>query len=279
MFVSKIIYPQVTRTLIPQNNMFVFIYQIVTKPLTSKIIPNEICPVCSKNDSIELTLYMRYIAMGIPLFGMGRRTGVVCTSCGNVLKNPDSSIFARKKYSDNVAAAIKDIRASHKRTLWQLVYPWSIWFVIPVLILIMLGISSINKRNTSEKAKEYAELLMHPQIGDIYKSTWYENNLSTGVLVKLMRIDGDTLFIVKTKKNIPMSFAQEEWNKLTADPEAFETKEYKIKKFSLLKETNFGNFFMYNTDTNKKDYPVFLGSVLNSKSEMDLGFETIERKK
>ncbi|OMQ12960.1 hypothetical protein [[Flexibacter] sp. ATCC 35103] len=259
--------------------MIVFIYQIVTKPLTSKIIPNEICPSCSKNDSIELTLYMRYIAMGIPIFGMGRRTGVICTSCGSVLKNPDSSIFARKKYSDTVAAAVKEIRANHKRTLWQLVYPWSIWFVIPVLILILLVISSINKKATNEKAKEYAEILMHPQPGDIYKATWYENNLSTGVLIKLIRIDGDTLFIAKTKKNIQMSFAEKDWNTLTEDPAAFETKEYKIKKFSLLKETNFGNFFMYNADANKKDYPVFLGSVLNSKSEMDLGFETIERKK
>lgn len=259
--------------------MIVFIYQIVTKPLTSKIIPDEICPACSKTGSIELTLYMKYISMGIPLFGMGRRTGVLCTSCGTIIKNPHSSVFARKKYSQNVAAAIKDIRANHKRTLWQLIYPWSIWFVIPVLILVLLGISSINKRNTDEKAKEYAELLMHPKPGDIYKSTWYENNLSTGVLVKLMRINGDTLYIVKTKKNIPISFAEQEWNKLTSDPEAFETKEYKIKKFSLLKEANFGNFFMYNNDENKKEYPVYLGDVLNSKCEMDLGFETIERKK
>lgn len=36
---------------------------------------------------------------------------------------------------------------------------------------------------------------------------------------------------------------------------------------------------MYNNDENKREYPIFLGDVLNSKCEMDLGFETIERKK
>ena len=259
--------------------MIFFIYQIVTKPLTSKLIRNEACPVCNTQDSLELTLYMRYIAMLVPLFGMGRRTSVICTNCGNVLKNPDSSIFAKKKYSNKVADAVKDIRQNHKRTLWQLVYPWSIWFVLPFLILILLGISAINKKNTEEKAKEYAELIMHPQTGDIYKSTWFENGLSQGVLVKLMRINGDTLYVVKTKQKIQMSFSKDEWNKLSADPAAFEAKEYKIKNFSILKETNFGDFFMYNNDENGKQYPIYLGAILNSKCEMDLGFETIERKK
>ncbi|KUJ63927.1 hypothetical protein AR687_01710 [Flavobacteriaceae bacterium CRH] len=256
-----------------------FIYQIVTKPLTSKLIIDEVCPACNKKDSIELTLYMQYISMIIPLFGMGRRTGVICTNCGNVLKNPHSSVFAKKKYSKKIGEAIKDIRKNHKRTLWQLLYPWSIWFVIPILILIILGISSINKKRTNEKAKEYAELLMHPQPGDIYKSTWMESNLSSGVLVKLMRINGDTMYVVKTKKNIPMSFSEEDWDKLTAGPGAFETKEYKIKKFSVLGEANYADFFMYHTDENGKQYPIFLGEVLNSKCEMNLDFETIDRKK
>lgn len=126
--------------------MIFIIYQIVTKPLTSKILSDEICPVCEKKDSQELTLYMRYMAVGIPFFGMGRYTGVVCTNCGNVLKNPYSSIFAKKKYSDKVASAIKDIRANHKRTLWQLLYPWSIWFILPVLILLPICLRLHNQR-------------------------------------------------------------------------------------------------------------------------------------
>ena len=48
--------------------------------------------------------------------------------------------------------------------------------------------------------------------------------------------------------------------------------------FNKLKETNFGNFFMYSEDKNS-NLPIFLGSILNSKSEMDLDFETVERKK
>lgn len=259
--------------------MLIFIYQIITKPLQTKPIIDEVCPVCGNKDTIYLTLYMRYIAMGIPLFGMGRRTGVVCTNCGNIIKSPDSSIFAKKKYSPRVAQAITDIRHNHKRTMWQLVYPWSIWFVMPFLILILWGITSINKKRTSEKANEYKELLMHPKPGDIYKSTWVENSMSAGVLVKLMRINGDTMYIFKTRKNIPFSFSEDQWNKLDADPGSFESKEYKVKKFSALKEENYGDFFMYNFDENGREYPKYLGAVLNSECEMDLGFETIYRKK
>jgi hypothetical protein len=258
--------------------MIIIVYQIVTKPLTSKIISEEICPVCEKKNCLELTLYMRYIAMGIPLFGMGRHTGVVCTNCGNVLKNPHSSIFAKKKYSNTVAAAIKDIRANHKRTLWQLLYPWSIWFVLPVLILILFAYGSIIKERQNDNAKKYAELINNPQTGDIYKTTWYENRLSEGVLVRVMRINGDTLYIVKSKKGIPFSYVEEDWKKLSEKSAAFDSKEYKIMNFNKLKEANFGDLFMYSEDKNN-NFPIFLGSILNSKSEMALDFETIERKK
>lgn len=259
--------------------MMIFVYQIVTKPLTSKLIPDEPCAVCSAKGAIELTLYMRYIAMGIPLFGMGRRTSAVCTNCAHVLKHPDASIFAKKKYSATVASAIKDVRNNHKRTLWQLLYPWSIWFVMPVVILIFLGINSINQKNKIEKAKEYEQLLMHAQPEDIYKTAWLYNSMSSGVLVKLMRISGDTMFIVKTKKSIPFSYSKTEWDKLDAASGSFETKEYRVKKFSALKSTNYGDFFMYNKDESGRDYLIYLGEVLNNKCEMDLDFETIYRKK
>ena len=257
--------------------MMFFVYQIVTKPLTSKILTDEICPSCEKIGELELTLYMRYIAMGIPLFGMGRHTGVVCTNCGNVLKNPYSSVFAKKKYSGTVASAIKDIRANHKRTLWQLLYPWSIWFVIPVFVFFLFVYGSIIKENTKDRAKKYAELINHPQTGDIYKATWSENSLSEGVLVKVTRINGDTLHIVKTKKAIPFSYAEVEWKKLSTESDAFDSKEYKIMNFAKLKEANYGDFFMYSEDKNS-NLPIYLGEILNNKSEMDLGFETIERK-
>ena len=260
--------------------MFIFVYQIITKPLTSRILSEEICPSCNKKGDIELTLYMRYISMGIPFFGMGRHTGVTCTNCGNVLKNPDASIFAKKKYSNMVAVAIKDIRANHKRTLWQLLYPWSIVFVLPFLILIGYGFVSLSKHSANERAKKYAELINHPQPGDIYKAMWSEeNSISQGALVKLMRINGDTMYVVRSKEMIPMSFSEEEWNKLSSDAGAFNSKEYKVKKFSDMNDNNLGDFFMYNNDENGKQYPIYLGGILNSKSEMDLDFETIEREK
>lgn len=93
-----------------------------------------------------------------------------------------------------------------------------------------------------------------------------------------MRINGDTMYVVRSKEMIPMSFAEEEWNKLSTDAGAFNSKEYKVMKFEDLKNGNFGDFFMYSEDKNS-NLPIFLGGILNSKSEMDLDFETIERKK
>lgn len=257
--------------------MIFFVYQIVTKPLTSKIISDETCPACEKKDCLELTLYMRFISMGIPLFGMGRHTGVICNNCDNVLKNPYASVFTKKKYSHTIAAAIKDIRSNHKRTLWQLLYPWSVWFVLPVVILLLYAYGSASKKIVADKAKKYEQLINNPQTGDIYKSAWYENNSSQGVLVKLIRIKSDTMYVVKSKKSIPFSFSEEEWNKLSANG-AFDSKEYKVMKFANLQKSNYGNFLMFNKDENG-NLPVFMGSILNSKCEMDLDFETIERKK
>lgn len=258
----------------------IYVYEIVTKPLTSKIISDEICPVCNKNGCIELTLYMRYISMVIPFFGMGRKTGVVCTNCGEVLKNPDASVFAKKKYSANIEAEINQIRNNHKRTLWQLSYPWSFCIVLPLIVLIALGYSKINNKSIEKKSEEYAALIANPQSGDIYKSTWsQENSQLHGTLVKLIRIDADTMYVIRSKEMIPMSFSKAEWDKLSSNADAFDSKEYKVKKFTDLNGGNFGQFFLYNKDNNGKMTPKYLGAILDNNAAMDLNFETIVRAK
>ena len=97
--------------------------------------------------------------------------------------------------------------------------------------------------------------------------------------MKLIRIDADTMYVIRSKEMIPMSFSKAEWDKLSSNADAFDSKEYKVKKFTDLNGGNFGQFFMYNKDNNGKITPKYLGAILNNNAAMDLNFETIERAK
>jgi hypothetical protein len=110
-------------------------YDIINKPLAEKSLPSETCPYCLEKGRIKLTLYMRYCSMIIPFFGMGRPTGLDCTNCGYEIKSPNAPLFTKKNYSAAVSASIKEIKTNHKRTIWELTYPWSAFFLIFFLMI------------------------------------------------------------------------------------------------------------------------------------------------
>lgn len=247
----------------------VYYYQIVTKPLTSEPLKDETCPVCSTKGSLQLTLYMRYISMLIPIYGMGRRTGVHCTACNHEIKNPDASIFAKKKYSDNIAIAIQNLRSTHKRTTWQLLYPWSFWFVL----LIIIGGALISTRLQKNEVAKNKETLSHPQIGDIYKGSWERDGVqSASVLIKNVRMVGDTMFVVISKDYFNTNpYDKKEWAKLSP---VFDNKEYKLRLSSFVSATD---FFEYPNAENHNRL-TYKGAVLG-KGSMNLSFDVIERGK
>lgn len=48
----------------------VYYYEIVNKPLTTRMLPEEACPVCNKAGSVQVALSMSYISMLIPIMGI-----------------------------------------------------------------------------------------------------------------------------------------------------------------------------------------------------------------
>jgi hypothetical protein len=252
----------------------VYTYQIVTKPLTTRNLPDEVCPVCSRKGGVQLTLYMQYIRAFLPIYGMGRRTGVRCSLCTHEIKNPNASILAKGNYSPAIAAAIKDIRATHKRTTWQLVYPWSFWFVV----LLLGGVAVVYGKVRKGQLANVKEMLMHPQPGDIYRATWHPDDPSTAskcALVKLTRIEGDTLFVVASKTSIPVSYNKKDWDAFSTADDAFDPQEYKLKYSSYKKDLD---FFMYKPDNVGAIQTVYVGAPM-SKGESNVDFDVVERKK
>jgi len=250
----------------------VYYYEIVTKPLVSECVHGETCPICEKKDSIYVTLYMRYISALIPMFGMGRVTGVQCKACTHVLKHPGAAIFAKKNYSAEVDTVIKELRKNHKRTLWQLIYPWSFWLAI----LILAGVGYIYSQVRNYKTKQTQEILSHPQPGDIYKSIWSDEEASTGVgvLVKVVRVDGDTLFVVHTTNSIPFSYHKKDWSTLSTSDASFDNKQYKLNLPSFTRSKS----YMEYGDINGNKRSVYRGSIVG-KGHGNFDFDVIERKK
>jgi hypothetical protein len=216
---------------------------------------------------------MRYIrAFFLPIFGMGRTTDVHCTECGHVVKEANASVFAKKNYPQSIAAAIKDIRATHTRTLWQLIYPWSFWFLILALFLtafIGAGIEKSHRNNVRE-------MLKHPQVGDVYKCLWNVNdyNQQIGLRVKTLRINGDTMVVVLSKDIISEGlnyYDPKEWDKISNS--AFDSKEYKMSLSIFRSGTNLSEY-----GNAENDYKSTLHGYVVGNGVSNLTFDVLERK-
>lgn len=272
--------------------MIVF-YQRVTKPLTSKDLPNEPCPVCGKKGGIQVTLYMKYLACLLPVYGLGRRTGVHCSFCAHEIKKPDAPFLVKQNYSLAIVKAIKDIRASYKRSLWQLLYPWTLCWCF--LLLVAVGwVYGMGARHRMSQTREF---LANPRSGDIYKARWTTApGAERGVLVKLNKIEGDTLFVSLSKKSIPVSYNADDWRAFSSEENAFLPQVYKLNlpRFKESKafyayapeETNAGQPADSGAPADKfafrKNLPAtsaYIGEPLHTGEHSDIGFDIVERKK
>ena len=184
------------------------VYDIVTKPLTTDLLSQEPCPTCRTKGGVEVTLYMKYMSMIVPFFSLGRRTGVMCTLCGDQIKDAQAGLYAKNTYSPAIATAINAIKSNYKRTLWQLVYPWSVFFIFGVLVAGDRVNRALSTASKDSAAATRIALLANPQPGDIYavdfqtalpdKSYKYK-----AALVKLVRVSGDSMYVVISKQTLP----------------------------------------------------------------------------
>lgn len=267
-----------------------YYYSIIAKPLTTVRLRNESCPVCSKNNCIEVTLYMRYTSFIIPFFGMGRTTSVHCTECDHEIKSLNTGVFAKKNYSPEILNAIKDIKTNHKRTLWQLLYPWSVFILIGLLII--FGLFRQYFLKNTEKHNE--ELINNPKVGDIYKvniDSMYLLNPNTmtsktsQTLFKIYGIKNDTLFMVRNKqKKEGMGFNESDWNTFSREDNAFETIPYRISSKAIVERKEIFEFFdqkkidsIKRTDVIKSTNPFHFSKSIGQIPNFN-GIEVVERK-
>jgi hypothetical protein len=211
------------------------------------------------------------------MFGLGRTTEVHCTECGHVVKDSNAGAFARKNYPQSIADAIKNLRATHKRTTWQLIYPWSFWFVFAALMgAILIGAKISSKKQLGDVA-EVKEILSDPQPGDVYKSTWMSGDAAgqpIAQLVKVVRISGDTMVVVVSNKGFDLMqnpYDIKQWNKISDSD--FDSKEYKL----YLSDFKAGAiYFEYGNEENG-NHKTNKGNVLGN-GNMNLDFDVMERK-
>ncbi|WP_123947518.1 hypothetical protein [Flavobacterium reichenbachii] len=227
-----------------------YIISIVTKPLASIRLKDETCPVCLKKGCLEVTLYVRYGKLIIPLLYMDRPTSVHCTECGHEIKSINSSLSNKKEYTTGIINAVKDIQANHKRSLLRFINPWTV-FILFGLGLIYGLFTAWNSKNTNT---QNIELLKDPKVGDIYKvnidsmfltpdGKAAENKISQ-TLFKVINIKNDTLLMVRNKhKKEGMGVYESDWNALSREDNAFEIITHKISLKGITERKEVFEFF------------------------------------
>lgn len=248
----------------------IYVYTIVTKALTSTRLPQERCPSCGQQGGVEVTLYTRYISMILPIFGMGSRTGVECTTCGHEIKNPRAGVFARANWSPAVAEALKSIRADYKSTWWQRLYPWTFSILFGALVAGALIAKPFLTASRDKVTASNNALLAHPQVGDIYKADLFAmadggQGAADSTLVKVVAVTKDTMVLVKGKQMLQFGFVDDDWNDVSRKDDAFGTEQYTIDLNEFLHGREAHQFYAPNADASS-GHGELLGRVKNDNS-------------
>ena len=165
------------------------------------------------------------------MFGLGVNTGARCTLCGHTIKATAISPFTKKNWSESLDEAFRALKSGYRRTLWQRVYPWTFSVIIVAAIAAVVGSIAYERHDREASEAEVRQYVMHPKPGDIYKVEWSGSGTTTGTLVKVLRIDGDEMIIVRDKASI-VGFEKlhdaKAWSALPRDGAAFDPREYAI---------------------------------------------------
>lgn len=238
-------------------------------PLITKTLTDEICPVCKTTGNIKITLYMRYMRSWIPVFGMGERTIAHCGTCNHTLKIVNHSIFTTKETLTNLDIEINNLQKNHKRTLWQLIYPWSFSIIVLAVALLSYFRTNIQK----DTASDLVDLHNNPKVNDLYLAQWKNTpiEIEKSVILKLVRINGDTLIVVPSNESMTR-VDKKSWEDLE-DKATFGTTEYKLSKSHFIKNSD---FFEYPNAANNNQLTQ-KGSLLG-KGYGNFSFDIIIRK-
>lgn len=135
------------------------------------------CPNCSRNYSIQMSVFQKYAHIfWIPCFPLGKTGVSVCENCRQVLK--------LKNMPDSLKHSYDDLASQSKPPLWT--------FSGLGIVAIIVAAVAINDANETKATNQY---VMKPQAGDVMKVKLD----SAYTLFKIINVDKDSIRFVMDK--------------------------------------------------------------------------------
>ena len=149
------------------------IYGSKTKQLAKEVLIEK-CPNCGTQNSIELYLFQKYAhVFWIPFFPIGKTAVSQCEHCKQILK--------LKEMSSSLKTSYENLKSQVKTPIWTFAG------IALLAILISFGIW-----NDKENDAKNANLILAPQVGDIFEIKTQENQYT---LYKVESVESDSAAI------------------------------------------------------------------------------------
>ena len=156
-----------------QNPNVMIIYGSKSKELAREILTDK-CSNCGTQNAIDMHVFQKYAHIfWIPFFPIGKTGISQCDHCKQVLKLKEMPATLRESYGS--------MQAQTKTPVWM----FSGLAILAVLITI--GIISDQKKD-----ERNAQLIVTPQVGDIFEVKTTDNNYT---LYRIDQVQGDSVFI------------------------------------------------------------------------------------
>jgi hypothetical protein len=135
------------------------------------ILHDKACPDCKSFD-MEVKVYRRYFhVFFIPFLPLGEKT--IEARCRNCTE-PIRSGSLQKEVTSNVKTPF---------------YLYSLPILFGILVIFIVFMNQLTQ-------KQKARFVSNPKVGDVYRIRRDENNTTTYSFLRLVRLSGDTIFVI-----------------------------------------------------------------------------------
>lgn len=167
-------------------------------------ISNEKCPSCSSKDTLNYTIFRKYVYITlVPLFPVGKTVNIQCSSCQNWFDYEDLSSEGQEKLRNEKLES-------------------SIWLFSGTIIVSLFIIYSIN--NYINNQNETDVLIKNPAVGDVYNLKFPDGYYSN---LKIDKVSKDSVYTTHNDFNAYMPYEIDDLDK---------AENYSDKKFSYSKK-------------------------------------------
>ncbi|WP_129718226.1 hypothetical protein [Pedobacter sp. SYP-B3415] len=247
----------------------IFIYQIRSLEHKTEACPDLMCPMCSQQGGVHITVRQRYVWWLGPMLPSGKYGIAWCERCGDRILGV--------KWSPELTRRYKEIRSTTKTPLrlWRGMIV--IFSLFAAIVLAALFFGSRHQAKAAADEKEKQEYITNPAPGDIYRANnggrMYKIDETSATTVdniyalyKVVRVSGDSVFVVQgnaqrvgTAENPVNPYIDGFWDELEKETTAFGSKEIAISHASMIKYGYFSRLIKEEGDT-----PGTISSIVRS---------------